>query len=260
MGGWWGEYSLRCQPVDYSDSPSATRVIKHIPPAVIECSAEHGGSLSVSGWIVTNILLVPLHVYGEGYSPSGKAKFRGGAFTVNESVTWVGCGSVNVLPSVVPRCLPSIPSPSRPRSNACIMGRGVCRALHAVCAQYMCLMLCVWAWCGVGVCVEPLDAELLGKHSASLTALYINVTLRTYLELSPGDDHDKVHDRFRSSSRMPVYRCQDQSERKVTSFVDLTCFYQKMLLGRARPMVSWHQSRCVVQKSFERIWFFKQYN
>ncbi|XP_034241931.1 elongation of very long chain fatty acids protein AAEL008004 isoform X2 [Thrips palmi] len=27
MGGWWGEYSLRCQPVDYSDSPSATRMV-----------------------------------------------------------------------------------------------------------------------------------------------------------------------------------------------------------------------------------------
>uniref|UniRef100_A0A1B6FPY0 Elongation of very long chain fatty acids protein n=2 Tax=Cuerna arida TaxID=1464854 RepID=A0A1B6FPY0_9HEMI len=26
MGGWWGEYSFRCQPVDYSNSSSATRV------------------------------------------------------------------------------------------------------------------------------------------------------------------------------------------------------------------------------------------
>uniref|UniRef100_A0A1B0DF37 Elongation of very long chain fatty acids protein n=1 Tax=Phlebotomus papatasi TaxID=29031 RepID=A0A1B0DF37_PHLPP len=26
MGGWWGEYSFKCQPVDYSDSPSAKRV------------------------------------------------------------------------------------------------------------------------------------------------------------------------------------------------------------------------------------------
>ncbi|XP_054274145.1 elongation of very long chain fatty acids protein AAEL008004-like isoform X2 [Macrosteles quadrilineatus] len=27
MGGWWGEYSFRCQPVDYSNSPSATRMV-----------------------------------------------------------------------------------------------------------------------------------------------------------------------------------------------------------------------------------------
>lgn len=26
MGGWWGEYSYRCQPVDYTNSPSANRV------------------------------------------------------------------------------------------------------------------------------------------------------------------------------------------------------------------------------------------
>lgn len=26
MGGWWGEYSFKCQPVDYSDSATATRV------------------------------------------------------------------------------------------------------------------------------------------------------------------------------------------------------------------------------------------
>lgn len=26
MGGWWGEYSFRCQPVDNSGSASATRV------------------------------------------------------------------------------------------------------------------------------------------------------------------------------------------------------------------------------------------
>lgn len=26
MGGWWGEYSFRCQPVDHSASASATRV------------------------------------------------------------------------------------------------------------------------------------------------------------------------------------------------------------------------------------------
>lgn len=26
MGGWWGDYSFRCQPVDYSNSPTATRV------------------------------------------------------------------------------------------------------------------------------------------------------------------------------------------------------------------------------------------
>ncbi|XP_033326289.1 very long chain fatty acid elongase AAEL008004 isoform X2 [Megalopta genalis] len=27
MGGWWGEYSFRCQPVDYSDSPTAIRMV-----------------------------------------------------------------------------------------------------------------------------------------------------------------------------------------------------------------------------------------
>lgn len=26
MGGWWGEYSFRCQPVDKTSSPTATRV------------------------------------------------------------------------------------------------------------------------------------------------------------------------------------------------------------------------------------------
>jgi len=26
MGGWWDHYSLRCQPVDYSNSPTAIRV------------------------------------------------------------------------------------------------------------------------------------------------------------------------------------------------------------------------------------------
>lgn len=26
MGGWWGEYSFRCQPVDYSENPTAIRV------------------------------------------------------------------------------------------------------------------------------------------------------------------------------------------------------------------------------------------
>lgn len=26
MGGWWGQYSFRCQPVDYSPSSTATRV------------------------------------------------------------------------------------------------------------------------------------------------------------------------------------------------------------------------------------------
>lgn len=26
MGGWWGEYSFRCQPVDRSSNPTATRV------------------------------------------------------------------------------------------------------------------------------------------------------------------------------------------------------------------------------------------
>ncbi|XP_055321833.1 elongation of very long chain fatty acids protein AAEL008004-like isoform X1 [Sitodiplosis mosellana] len=26
MGGWWGEYSFRCQPVDHSSSPTATRI------------------------------------------------------------------------------------------------------------------------------------------------------------------------------------------------------------------------------------------
>jgi elongation of very long chain fatty acids protein 7 len=26
MSGWWGSYSFRCQPVDYSDSPMALRV------------------------------------------------------------------------------------------------------------------------------------------------------------------------------------------------------------------------------------------
>lgn len=26
MGGWWGEYSFRCQPVDHSTNPTATRV------------------------------------------------------------------------------------------------------------------------------------------------------------------------------------------------------------------------------------------
>ncbi|XP_058806698.1 elongation of very long chain fatty acids protein AAEL008004-like isoform X3 [Phymastichus coffea] len=27
MGGWWGEYSFRCQPVDYSDNPTAIRMV-----------------------------------------------------------------------------------------------------------------------------------------------------------------------------------------------------------------------------------------
>ena len=27
MGGWWGEYSLSCQPVDYSDKPSTVRMV-----------------------------------------------------------------------------------------------------------------------------------------------------------------------------------------------------------------------------------------
>ncbi|XP_031633497.1 elongation of very long chain fatty acids protein AAEL008004-like isoform X2 [Contarinia nasturtii] len=27
MGGWWGEYSFRCQPVDHSASPTATRMV-----------------------------------------------------------------------------------------------------------------------------------------------------------------------------------------------------------------------------------------
>jgi hypothetical protein len=27
MGGWWGEYSFRCQPVDYSNSASANRMV-----------------------------------------------------------------------------------------------------------------------------------------------------------------------------------------------------------------------------------------
>ncbi|XP_075236419.1 very long chain fatty acid elongase AAEL008004-like isoform X2 [Lycorma delicatula] len=27
MGGWWGEYSLRCQPVDHSHSPTAMRMV-----------------------------------------------------------------------------------------------------------------------------------------------------------------------------------------------------------------------------------------
>lgn len=31
MGGWWGEYSFRCQPVDYSDSPTAIRVSLRSP-------------------------------------------------------------------------------------------------------------------------------------------------------------------------------------------------------------------------------------
>jgi len=26
MGGWWNQYSFRCQPVDYSNSPTAIRV------------------------------------------------------------------------------------------------------------------------------------------------------------------------------------------------------------------------------------------
>ena len=26
MGGWWGQYSFRCQPVDYSNNPTALRV------------------------------------------------------------------------------------------------------------------------------------------------------------------------------------------------------------------------------------------
>ena len=26
MGGWWGQYSFRCQPVDYTDNPTAIRV------------------------------------------------------------------------------------------------------------------------------------------------------------------------------------------------------------------------------------------
>lgn len=26
MSGWWGDYSLKCQPVDYSDNPKALRV------------------------------------------------------------------------------------------------------------------------------------------------------------------------------------------------------------------------------------------
>ncbi|KAG7196479.1 hypothetical protein KM043_007920 [Ampulex compressa] len=27
MGGWWGQYSFRCQPVDYSNSPTAIRMV-----------------------------------------------------------------------------------------------------------------------------------------------------------------------------------------------------------------------------------------
>ncbi|XP_050437307.1 elongation of very long chain fatty acids protein AAEL008004-like isoform X2 [Adelges cooleyi] len=27
MGGWWGEYSLKCQPVDYTDKPSTVRMV-----------------------------------------------------------------------------------------------------------------------------------------------------------------------------------------------------------------------------------------
>ncbi|XP_076754081.1 very long chain fatty acid elongase AAEL008004 isoform X2 [Xylocopa sonorina] len=27
MGGWWGQYSFRCQPVDYSNSPTALRMV-----------------------------------------------------------------------------------------------------------------------------------------------------------------------------------------------------------------------------------------
>nr|KAF7433890.1 hypothetical protein H0235_002081 [Vespula pensylvanica] len=26
MGGWWGHYSFRCQPVDYSNSPTAIKI------------------------------------------------------------------------------------------------------------------------------------------------------------------------------------------------------------------------------------------
>lgn len=26
MGGWWGEYNFRCQPVDYTNSDTANRV------------------------------------------------------------------------------------------------------------------------------------------------------------------------------------------------------------------------------------------
>lgn len=26
MGGWWDQYSFRCQPVDYSNNPTAVRV------------------------------------------------------------------------------------------------------------------------------------------------------------------------------------------------------------------------------------------
>lgn len=41
MGGWWGEYSFRCQPVDHSASPTATRV-----SSLLSCQ-RHGNGIYV---------------------------------------------------------------------------------------------------------------------------------------------------------------------------------------------------------------------
>ena len=38
MGGWWSQYSFRCQPVDYSNSPTAIRVSKFVFTSQETCS------------------------------------------------------------------------------------------------------------------------------------------------------------------------------------------------------------------------------
>ena len=47
--GWWGEFSLRCQPVDTSDTPQ-TRLVNNVTEF---CRVFLSGSRSLLGYVVT---------------------------------------------------------------------------------------------------------------------------------------------------------------------------------------------------------------
>ncbi|KAK0081258.1 hypothetical protein PV326_007777 [Microctonus aethiopoides] len=68
MGGWWGHYSFRCQPVDYSDNPIAIRiffVLRKKNNHVSTLHVIHHGCMPMSVW------------FGVKFTPGGHSTFFG---------------------------------------------------------------------------------------------------------------------------------------------------------------------------------------
>ncbi|KAL0121623.1 hypothetical protein PUN28_006854 [Cardiocondyla obscurior] len=68
MGGWWDQYSFRCQPVDYSNSPTAIRiffVLRKKNNHVSTLHVIHHGCMPMSVW------------FGVKFTPGGHSTFFG---------------------------------------------------------------------------------------------------------------------------------------------------------------------------------------